>query len=123
MHRDTGLPLMVTENGASFDDVVSPDGRIHDADRVQYLHNHFAAALRAIEDGVDLRGYMVWSLMDNFEWAQGYSKHFGLLRVDFDSLMRTWKDSAYWYQETIRTRRIAEVDRAPELGTTPASNY
>jgi beta-glucosidase len=123
MHRDTGLPLMVTENGASFDDVVSPDGRVHDADRVKYLHDHFVAARMAMEDGVDLRGYMVWSFIDNFEWAHGYSKRFGLLRVDFDTLERTWKDSAYWYQETIRTRIVTPVEKATELGATPASRY
>ena len=123
MHRDTGLPLMITENGASFDDVVSPDGRVHDANRVQYLHDHFTAARMAMEDGVDLRGYMVWSFMDNFEWAHGYSKRFGLLRVDFDTLERTWKDSAYWYQETIRTRRVTPVEKAAQLGATPPSRY
>jgi beta-glucosidase len=123
MHRDMGLPLMVTENGASFDDVVSSDGRVHDADRVRYLHDHFEAALAAMSEGVDLRGYMVWSLMDNFEWAHGYSKRFGLLRVDFDTRVRTWKDSAYWYQETIRTRSITPVERAPELGTTPPKSF
>ena len=122
-HRDMGLPIVVTENGASFDDVVAPDGRVHDADRVRYLHDHFEAVLKAIEDGVDVRGYMVWSFMDNFEWSHGFSKRFGLLRVDFDSLVRTWKDSAYWYQETIRTRRLTPVEAAPELGATPAATY
>jgi beta-glucosidase len=123
MHRDTGLPLVITENGASFDDVLAADGRVHDVDRVQYLHDHFTAALRALGDGVDLRGYMVWSFLDNFEWSLGYSKRFGLLRVDYETLKRTWKDSAYWYQETIRTRSIAAVDRARELGTTPAATF
>jgi beta-glucosidase len=123
MHRDMGLPIVVTENGASFDDVVAPDGRVHDTDRVRYLHDHFEAALLAIADGVDIRGYMVWSFMDNFEWSHGFSKRFGLLRVDFGDLVRTWKDSAYWYQETIRTRRPAPVERAAQLGTTPPANY
>jgi beta-glucosidase len=77
----------------------------------------------AMDDGVDICGYMVWSFMDNFEWSHGYSKRFGLLRVDFGTLSRTWKDSAYWYQETIWTRRIAPVERAAELGTTPAASY
>ncbi len=123
MHRDMGLPIVVTENGAAFDDVVAPDGRIHDTDRVRYLHDHFEAALLAIADGADIRGYMVWSFMDNFEWSYGYSQRFGLLRVDFDSLLRTWKDSAYWYQETIRTRTLAQVDQASTLGPTPAASF
>jgi len=123
MHRDMGLPIIVTENGASFDDVVDPDGRVHDADRVRYLHDHFEAALMAIADGVDIRGYMVWSLMDNFEWSHGFSKRFGLLRVDFGDLSRRWKDSAYWYRETIRNRRPASVESAAALGTTPPATY
>jgi beta-glucosidase len=119
MQRDTGKPLMVTENGASFDDIVDADGRIHDANRVQYLHDHMAAVLLAIEDGVDVRGYMIWSFMDNFEWSYGFSKRFGLMRVDYDTLERTWKDSAYWLQETIQTRRLTPVEAALTLGPTP----
>lgn len=123
MHRDTGLPLMITESGASFDDVLDADGRVHDTERVQYLHDHFNAALNAMDDGVDIRGYMVWSYMDNFEWAYGFSKRFGLMRVDYDTLKRTWKDSAYWYQETIRTRKVTPVEAARTLGPTPAATY
>jgi beta-glucosidase len=102
-------PLMITENGAAFPDVVSEDGRIHDEERTDYLRRHFAAAHRAIEAGVDLRGYFVWSLMDNFEWAYGYSKRFGIVRVDYDTLERTPKDSAHWYAELIRTGRLEEA--------------
>jgi beta-glucosidase len=102
-------PLMITENGAAFPDVVSDDGRIHDEERTDYLRRHFAAAHRAIEAGVDLRGYFVWSLMDNFEWAYGYSKRFGIVRVDYDTLERTPKDSAHWYAELIRTGRLEEA--------------
>ena len=123
MARETGKPLMVTENGASFDDVVDADGRIHDTARVQYLHDHFGAVLDAIADGVDVRGYMIWSFMDNFEWSYGFSKRFGLMRVDYDTLKRTWKDSAYWYQETIRTRQVAPVEKAKELGPTPPKSF
>jgi len=103
------LPLMVTENGAAFDDVVTetPDGpAVHDVERIDYLRRHFAAAHRAMAQGVDLRGYQVWSLMDNFEWGYGYSKRFGIVRVDYDTLERLPKDSARWYAELIRTRRI-----------------
>ncbi|WP_116950379.1 GH1 family beta-glucosidase [Jiangella endophytica] len=103
-----GLPLMVTENGAAFDDVVV-DGRIHDVDRTDYLRRHFAAAHRALHRGVDLRGYQVWSLFDNFEWGYGYSKRFGIVRVDYDTLERLPKDSAYWYAELVRTRTIPPV--------------
>ena len=105
-----GLPLMITESGAAFDDVatVSEDGvtRVHDADRVDYLRRHFTAAHRALQAGIDLRGYFVWSLMDNFEWAYGFSKRFGIVRVDYDTQERTLKDSALWYRELINTRRI-----------------
>ncbi len=104
-----GTPLMVTENGAAFDDEVVDGGdgpRVHDDDRIDYLRRHFTAAHRARARGVDLRGYQVWSLMDNFEWGYGYSKRFGIVRVDYDTLERIPKDSARWYAELIRTRRI-----------------
>jgi beta-glucosidase len=104
------LPLMVTESGAAFDDVVTVDAqgekRVHDADRVDYLRRHFTAAHRALQAGVDLRGYFVWSLLDNFEWAYGFSKRFGIVRVDYDTQERTLKDSALWYRNLIATRQI-----------------
>ena len=86
-------PVYVTENGASFDDVVGPDGAVHDEQRIDYLAEHFRAAARAIADGVDLRGYFVWSLLDNFEWSWGFQRRFGLVHVDYDTLRRTIKDS------------------------------
>jgi len=101
MQRDTGLPLMVTENGAAFEDVVGEDGRVHDAERIAYLHGHLAAVLDAIAQGVNVQGYMVWSLLDNFEWGYGFERRFGMIRVDYTTLARIWKDSAYWYQQTI----------------------
>ncbi len=94
--------LMITENGAAFDDVLE-DGRVHDEERIDYLRRHFTAAHRAMEQGVDLRGYQVWSLLDNFEWAYGYSKRFGIVHVDYDTLVRTPKDSSLWYAELART--------------------
>ena len=107
LHREyPGLPLMVTENGAAFDDVVSPDGRVHDADRVAYLHGHIDAVAQAMDAGADVRGYFVWSLLDNFEWAYGFSRRFGIIRVDYATLERTWKDSAYWYRDLLRTRSL-----------------
>ncbi|QTX04472.1 GH1 family beta-glucosidase [Agromyces archimandritae] len=102
------LPLMVTENGAAFDDVVE-DGAVHDAARTDYLRRHFTAAHRAMGRGVPLTGYQVWSLLDNFEWAYGYSKRFGIVRVEYETLERLPKDSAGWYAELIRTRRIPEA--------------
>ncbi|GAB3810563.1 GH1 family beta-glucosidase [Tessaracoccus terricola] len=105
-------PLMVTENGAAFDDVVLADGSIADVDRTDYLRRHFTAAHRAIEAGVDLRGYFVWSLLDNFEWGFGYAKRFGIVRVDFDTLERTPKNSALWYREFIASRTLPDVPGA-----------
>ena len=103
--RYPNVPLMVTENGAAFPDVVE-DGAVHDADRIDFLRHHLAAAQDAMAQGVDLRGYFVWSLMDNFEWAYGYSKRFGIVRIDYDTLERVPKDSARWYSEVIRTREL-----------------
>ncbi|WP_448003586.1 GH1 family beta-glucosidase [Agromyces bauzanensis] len=108
-----GLPLMITENGAAFpDEVVHASGgaRVPDAERVDYLRRHFAAAHRALARGVDLRGYLVWSLLDNFEWGYGYSKRFGIVRVDYDTQVRTVKDSGRWLSQLIRSRRIPELD-------------
>ncbi len=102
VHRDyPDLPLMITENGAAFDDVVTDDGEVHDADRIAYLHEHLDAVHAAITAGVDIRGYFLWSLLDNFEWAWGYSKRFGIVRVDFPTGARLVKDSARWYRRVI----------------------
>jgi len=98
-------PLVITENGAAFDDEVI-EGRVHDEKRTDYLRRHFVAAHRAIERGVDLRGYLVWSLLDNFEWGYGFSKRFGIVHVDYDSLVRTQKDSARWLTQLVREKRI-----------------
>jgi beta-glucosidase len=99
-------PLMITENGAAFADVVASDGSVADADRIDYLRRHLTAAHRAIAQGVDLRGYFVWSLMDNFEWGYGYAKRFGIVRVDFDTLERSVKDSGLWYRELATTKSL-----------------
>jgi beta-glucosidase len=95
------VPLFITENGAAFHDYADPEGGVDDLERVEYLADHFGAALAAIEAGVDLRGYFVWSLMDNFEWADGYSRRFGLIFVDFATQARIPKASATWYQQLI----------------------
>lgn len=101
-----GQPLMVTENGAAFDDEVAADGSVPDPERTDYLRRHFTAAHRALERGVDLRGYFVWSLLDNFEWGYGFAKRFGIVRVDFDTLERTVKDSGHFYAKLAHTRTI-----------------
>lgn len=101
------IPLVVSENGAAFDDVLA-GGSVHDTDRIGFLAAHLRTCHAAIEAGVPLEGYFAWSLMDNFEWAWGYGKRFGLVYVDFDTQRRILKDSALWYAETIRRGGPAE---------------
>jgi len=96
------LPIYVLENGAAFPDHIDPDGRIRDEQRTAYLRGYLGAVQDAIEAGVPVRGYFVWSLLDNFEWAFGYSKRFGLVHVDFATLARRTKDSFYFYSELVR---------------------
>ena len=96
------LPLYITENGRAAHDYVDPEGEVRDEERISYLDAHFRAALEAMERGVDLRGYMVWSFLDNFEWAEGYSKRFGLVFVDYGTQRRIPKASARWYSGVIR---------------------
>ncbi|PZG23958.1 beta-glucosidase [Micromonospora craterilacus] len=97
------VPLLITENGAAFPDKTAADvtSPLQDADRIAYLDGHLRAAHEAIARGVDLRGYLVWSLLDNFEWAEGYRKRFGIVHVDYLTQRRTPKSSARWYQEVI----------------------
>ena len=101
-----GQPLMITENGAAFDDVVSADGRVHDERRVDYLRRHIGAMADARARGADVLGYFVWSLLDNFEWGYGYDRRFGIIRVDYDTQQRTWKDSAHWYRHLATTGHL-----------------
>ncbi|MFF4981187.1 GH1 family beta-glucosidase [Streptomyces sp. NPDC001046] len=96
-----GTPLVITENGAAYDDEVAPDGQVHDPLRVEYFRSHIAAVCRAAEQGADIRGYFAWSLMDNFEWAEGYRRRFGLVHVDYATQRRTLKDSAQWYSRLV----------------------
>jgi beta-glucosidase len=100
VQRDVGLPVHVTENGLGAHDVVV-DGAVHDQERIDYLHDHLAAVLAALRQGADVRSYYVWTLLDNFEWAWGYRKRFGLVHVDFADQRRTLKDSARWYADVI----------------------
>ncbi|WP_320776200.1 GH1 family beta-glucosidase [Streptomyces sp. CRN 30] len=107
-----GLQLFITENGAAYDDKPDADGRVHDPERVAYLHGHLSAVRRALADGADVRGYYLWSLMDNFEWAYGYEKRFGGVYVDYVTLERTPKSSALWYGEAARTGSLPPVETA-----------
>jgi beta-glucosidase len=103
LHRDhPGLPLYITENGAAY-----PDLSHDDADRVSFMDAHLRAAHAAIEQGVQLRGYFYWSLLDNFEWAEGYTKRFGIVHVDYVTQVRTLKSSAHWYAKVISTNSLA----------------
>jgi beta-glucosidase len=98
--------IYLTENGAAFRDTVGDGGRVADPRRVEYLHGHFLAAHRALVEGVPLRGYFVWSLLDNFEWGQGFTKRFGLVWVDFATQQRIPKDSALWYRDVAAANAI-----------------
>jgi beta-glucosidase len=102
-------PLYITENGAAYVDVVSSDGAVHDTERESYIVQHIAAVGDAIADGADVRGYFVWSLLDNFEWAWGYGKRFGIVRVDYDSQERIIKDSGLAYARIIARAKATSV--------------
>lgn len=98
----SSLPIMVTENGISLNDYADPEGRVNDVERIDYYRGYVEAVGRAIADGVDVRGYMAWSFLDNFEWGEGYDKRFGLVYVDYPTQRRIPKSSAYWYGEMIK---------------------
>jgi beta-glucosidase len=103
--RYAGLPIVITENGAAFEDQADGDGFVADTDRIDYLEAHVRAVAEAVQQGADVRGYFAWSLMDNFEWSFGYDKRFGIIRVDYETQTRTLKQSAHWYQNLIRRVR------------------
>ncbi|MFI5802019.1 GH1 family beta-glucosidase [Streptomyces sp. NPDC051561] len=100
-YGDALPPVHITENGSAEHDEIAADGAVHDADRVTYLHDHLTALRAAMDAGVDVRGYYVWSLLDNFEWALGYAKRFGIVHVDYATQQRTPKDSYHWYGRLI----------------------
>ncbi|TXK16995.1 GH1 family beta-glucosidase [Homoserinibacter sp. GY 40078] len=108
----TSLPIYITESGASFHDYVDPDGVVADHERVAYLRGYLDAAAVAIRSGVDLQGYYAWSFLDNFEWAEGYGKRFGLVFVDYGTQQRIPKLSAHWYRRTIEQHQ-AQADATP----------
>jgi beta-glucosidase len=91
--------LMITENGAAYKDTIASDGRVHDPERIAYFQAYLAAVLKAKDEGINITGYMAWTLMDNFEWAEGFDKRFGLVYTDFKTQERTIKDSGYWFRD------------------------
>lgn len=103
LHERYELPIVVTENGMANCDWIHDDGKVHDPQRIDYLHTHLGELRRAARDGVPIDGYFQWSIMDNFEWVQGYKQRFGLIFVDYDTQKRILKDSAYWYKKVIET--------------------
>jgi len=110
VHGDwTELPLWITENGIALHDYVGPDGRCLDPERIDYYAAHFRAAARAIDNGVPLEAYIVWSLMDNFEWAEGYRLRFGLIHVDFATQTRLLKSSAHWFARVIAGNAVPDT--------------
>lgn len=99
------LPFYISENGAAMPDELTADGKIHDTDRISFLSSYLDELERASDDGVDVRGYFLWSFMDNFEWAKGYKPRFGIVYTDYESMKRIPKDSAYWYKEYIEKHK------------------
>jgi beta-glucosidase len=105
LRDDYGEPaIMITENGAAYPDPEPEGDVVEDPERVAYLRDHVAAVERAVDDGVDVRAYFAWSLLDNFEWAEGYAKRFGLVRVDYETQRRTVKRSGLWYRDLVAAR-------------------
>lgn len=103
LYERYGTPLYITENGMSCHDLTSADGRVHDPARIAFLDSYLGQAQRAVDEGADLRGYFLWTFLDNFEWEKGYRERFGLVYVDFQTQKRIVKDSAYWYQKVIES--------------------
>ena len=112
MHERYGLPIYVTENGTAYADKPMPDGKVHDEPRISYLKAYTAAMYEAIAAGVDLRGYFVWALLDNFEWSSGYSERFGLVYVDYPTQRRLPKDSFRWFADQAKAGSVSPVPAA-----------
>ena len=102
--------IYVTENGVALPDAADETGRVSDPRRVAFIRDHLLAAHRAIEAGVPLKGYFHWSLMDNFEWGHGYTRRFGLFKVDFDTCERIPKESADWYRDTVAANAVDDEE-------------
>lgn len=100
--RYQGVKILITENGAATNDIVNREGKVEDENRLDYLYLHMEQMHKAIEAGVNLKGYYAWSMMDNFEWSQGYDQRFGIVYIDYKTQKRTIKKSGYWYRDVIR---------------------
>ena len=105
-------PIIVTENGAAYDDPVAADGSIDDSRRIRYIGQHLRAISQAIAAGADVRGYLVWSLLDNFEWTEGYARRFGIVHVDYPTQLRIPRRSAAWYRAVIERNGVLADDAA-----------
>ena len=103
LSRRYGLPMMITENGQSCNDRIFRDGLVHDPERIDFLHRYLLELHRAIEEGVPVEGYLQWSFLDNFEWADGYGERFGIVYVDYPTQRRIPKDSAFWFARVIES--------------------
>ena len=101
---DATLPIIITENSVPNCNETVVDGRIHDQDRIRYIQGFLDQIRRTMAEGADVRGYYLWSLLDNFEWSAGTSCRYGLLHTDFETQRRIWKDSAYWYRDLIKSQ-------------------
>jgi beta-glucosidase len=112
LHQDYGVPILITENGAVFGDEPGAGGRVRDERRVRYIESHLTAVHDAIDQGADVRGYCYWSLLDNFEWALGYAQRFGIVHVDYETLVRTVKDSGRYYARIARANAIVDSEEA-----------
>lgn len=112
-HERYGVPMMIAENGLSSLDWVSEDGAVHDPQRIDFTSRYLRSLHRACAEGYPIEGYFHWSLMDNFEWAEGYRHRFGLVHVDFETHKRTVKDSGWWYRDVIRRNGLKSLDVAP----------
>ena len=111
LHERYALPLVVTENGLALNDWVSVDGRVHDPLRIDFLTRYLRGLERAVDEAIPVLGYFHWSIMDNFEWAEGFQPRFGLVHVDYTTQQRTIKDSGYWYREVIKNRGPGPIHR------------
>jgi beta-glucosidase len=111
LHERYHLPLVVTENGLALNDWISVDGHVHDPLRIDFLTRYLRGLERAVTEGIPVIGYFHWSIMDNFEWAEGYQPRFGLVHVDYTTQQRTIKDSGYWYREVIKNRGPGPIHR------------
>ena len=121
-HERYKLPIVVTESGMANDDSVD-NGRVHDRERIDFLYKYLGEYARAIDDGVPALGYFVWSLMDNFEWAEGYGKRFGIIHVDYETQQRTLKYSANWYKTLIASHKSGYLKDVEQPTTEPTIDY